>query len=250
MLDEGAPSNSLLGLSQRLPPSNVAAEQALLGAILANNKAFYRVAEFLRPEHFADPVHARIFAAIERRVTAAQLCDPLTLRAELEHSGVLDEVGGFAYLGKLLTAMVGIISAGEYGRAVHDTWLRRQLIDLGETVVNMAFGADPDQDGNAVLGQALEGVLSLGEQSANVASSDLPGTLDDIIATADAASRGVGPTGLQTGITCLDRVWRGLWGGLRGWCDINSVKLHPLSIRLLCHLARFIDSQFVHLFHP
>ena len=131
-------SSPLLGLSQRLPPSNLQAEQALLGALLANNKAYERVSEFLVPEHFADPIHGRIFQAIQRRVEAGQLADAVTLKAEFEHSGVLEEVGGTAYLAQLLTAMVGIINAGEYGRAIHDAWLRRQLIDLGETVVALS----------------------------------------------------------------------------------------------------------------
>src|SRR3984957_1577780 len=111
-------SNPLLGLSQRLPPSNLQAEQALLGALLANNKAYERVAEFLAAEHFADPLHGRIFQAIQRRVDAGQLADAITLRAEFEHSGVLDEVGGTAYLAQLLSSMVGIINAAEYGRAI------------------------------------------------------------------------------------------------------------------------------------
>ena len=134
----------MLGLSQRQPPSNSQAEQALLGALLANNRAFERVAEFLAPEHFADPIHGRIFAAIHRRVNNGQLADAITLRAEFEHTGVLDEVGGTAYLSQLLTAMVGIINAGEYGRAIHDAWLRRELIEVGEEVVNNAFGADAE----------------------------------------------------------------------------------------------------------
>ena len=137
----------LLGLSQRLPPSNLQAEQALLGALLANNRAYERVSEFLAPEHFADPVHGRIYQAIARRVEAGQLADAVMLKAEFDHAGVLDEVGGTAYLAQLLSAMVGIINAGDYGRAVHDAWLRRQLIDIGETVVNNAFGAEPELDG-------------------------------------------------------------------------------------------------------
>src|SRR5579875_1027074 len=137
----------LAGLSQRLPPSNLQAEQALLGALLANNKAYERVSEFLIPDHFADPIHGRIFQAIVRRIEAGQLADAVTLKAEFEHSGVLEEVGGTAYLAQLLTAMVGIINAGEYGRAIHDAWLRRQLIDIGETVVNRAFGMEAELDG-------------------------------------------------------------------------------------------------------
>src|SRR3954465_7961034 len=136
----------LLGLSQRLPPSNVQAEQALLGALLANNPAYERGSEFLAPEHFADPTHGRIYQAIVRRIENGQLADAVTLKAEFEHSGVLEEVGGTSYLAQLLSAMVGIINAGEYGRAIHDAWLRRQLIDIGEVVVNNAFGAEPELD--------------------------------------------------------------------------------------------------------
>src|ERR1700677_2311833 len=151
----------LFGLSQRLPPANVQAEQALLGALLANNKAYERVSEFLAPEHFADPIHGRIFQAISRRVEGGQLADAVTLKAEFEHAGVLDEVGGTAYLAQLLSAMVGIINAGEYGRAVHDAWLRRQLIDIGEIVVNNAFGAEPELDGAKQIEAAEQSLFEL-----------------------------------------------------------------------------------------
>src|SRR5690242_19646370 len=151
----------LAGLSQRLPPTNLQAEQALLGALLANNKAYERVSEFLIPEHFADPIHGRIFQAISRRVEQGQLADAVTLKAEFEHSGILEEVGGTAYLAQLLTAMVGIINAGEYGRAIYDAWMRRQLIDLGETVVNNAFGADPELDGAGQIESAEHALFQL-----------------------------------------------------------------------------------------
>src|ERR1700749_1437548 len=153
----------LFGLSQRLPPSNVQAEQALLGALLANNRAYERVSEFLSPEHFADPIHGRIFQAITRRIEAGQLADAVTLKGEFEHSGVLEEVGGTAYLAQLLTAMVGIINAGEYGRTIHDTWLRRQLIDIGETVVNNAFGADAELDGSGQIEDAEQSLFQLAD---------------------------------------------------------------------------------------
>ena len=133
----------LLGLSQRLPPSNLQAEQALLGALLANNRAYERVSEYLAPVHFADPIHGRVFQSIARRIEQGQLADAVTLKAEFEHSGVLEEVGGTAYLAQLLSSMVGIINAGEYGRAIHDSWLRRQLIDIGKT-------RDPDSHGDEV----------------------------------------------------------------------------------------------------
>ena len=130
-----------------MPPSNLQAEQALLGALLANNRAYERVSEFLAAEHFADPVNGRIYAAVARRVEAGQLADAVTLKIEFEHNGMLEEVGGTPYLAQLVQSMIGVINAGDYGRVVYDTWLRRQLIDVGEVVVNNAFGADPDLDG-------------------------------------------------------------------------------------------------------
>ncbi len=157
----------LLGLSQRLPPANLQAEQALLGALLANNKAYERVSDFLIPEHFADPVHGRIFQAIARRVEAGQLADAITLKAEFEHTDALQEVGGIAYLGQLLSAMVGIINAGEYGRTIHDAWMRRQLIEIGETVVNNAFGAEPELDGRKQIELAEETLFALTKDGAS-----------------------------------------------------------------------------------
>jgi hypothetical protein len=75
----------LFGLGTRLPPASLEAEQALLGALLANNKAYERVSEFLEGEHFADAIHGRIYSAIRRRVENGQLADAVTLRREFEH---------------------------------------------------------------------------------------------------------------------------------------------------------------------
>ncbi len=87
-----------LALGLRQPPANIEAEQALLGALLTNNRAYDRVSDFLAAEHFANRVNGRIFEAIARRIEAGQLADPVTMRAELEHSGVLESVGGMGYL--------------------------------------------------------------------------------------------------------------------------------------------------------
>ena len=202
----------LFGLSQRLPPHNARAEQALLGALLANNKAYDRVSEFLSPEHFADALHGRIFQAIVRRVEAGQLADAVTLRAEFEHSGLLDEVGGAAYLGQLLTAMVGIINAGEYGRAIHDAWLRRQLIDIGETVVNNAFGAAPELDGAKQIEAGEEALFRLAtEKGQDGGLATFEHALAEAITLAEKAFHREGAvSGLTTGLRDLDKKTGGM----------------------------------------
>ena len=202
----------LLGLSQRIPPQNIQAEQALLGALLANNKAYERVSEFLTADHFVDPVHGRIHAAIARRIEAGQLADAVTLKAEFEHSGVLDEVGGTSYLAQLLGAMVGIINAGEYGRAIYDAWLRRQLIDIGETVVNSAFGAGTELDGRAQIEVAEQELFNLAERGASAGGFvTFEHALTEAIQNAERAfHRSGGVSGLSTGLRDLDNKTGGL----------------------------------------
>jgi replicative DNA helicase len=204
----------LLGLSQRLPPSNVQAEQALLGALLANNRAYERISEFLAPEHFADPIHGRIYQAIVRRIEAGQLADAVTLKAEFEHSGILEEVGGTAYLAQLLTAMVGIINASEYGRTIHDAWLRRQLIDIGETVVNNAFGADAELDGALQIEAAEHSLFQLATDGA-VAGGFISferALTEAIVGAERAFNRSGHVSGLTTGLRDLDAKMGGLHG--------------------------------------
>ena len=202
----------LLGLSQRLPPSNLSAEQALLGALLSNNRAYDRVSEFLLPEHFADPVHARIYQSIARRIEASQIADPVTLRAEFEHTGVLAEVGGTAYLAQLLTAMVGIINAKDYGRAIYDAWIRRQLIDIGETVVNQAFAPEPDLDGPKQIEMAEQSLFDLATHgTSDTKMMVFAAALTRAIENAELAFRQSGHvSGLSTGLRDLDKKTGGL----------------------------------------
>ncbi len=202
----------LLGLSQRLPPANLAAEQALLGALLSNNKAYDRVSEFLQPDHFADAIHGRIYLSIARRIEAGQIADPITLRAEFEHTGALDEVGGPSYLSQLLTAMVGIINAGDYGRTIYDAWIRRQLIDIGETVVNQAFAPEPDLDGTKQIEMAEQSLFELATN--NVSDTKMivfSSALAQAISSAERAFRQVGHvSGLSTGLRDLDKKTGGM----------------------------------------
>src|SRR5260370_28699970 len=78
----------------RTPPHNTEAEQALLAAILVNNAAFHRVSEFLLPEHFAEGVHGRIFAAIAKLIERGQIANPVTLKNLFDQDSALQEIGG------------------------------------------------------------------------------------------------------------------------------------------------------------
>ena len=143
----GPPADGLHeGAAFRVPPHNYEAEMALLGALLTNNRAFDRVADFLQAEHFADARHGRIFDAIRKLVEMGQIADPITLKNLFENDGSLDEVGGVDYLARLAASVVTIINAGDYGRTVFDRHLRRALIEIGSDIVNEAYNIDLDLD--------------------------------------------------------------------------------------------------------
>jgi replicative DNA helicase len=184
------------------------AEQALLGALLANNKAWNQVRDFLLPEHMADPVHGRILQAIMRRVEAGQLADAVTLKTDLENSGILEEVGGTKYLAQLLTAMVSPMLAGEYGRTIFDCWTRRKAIDLGTKFVNAAFGDDSDLTAADVIERHEDDIVALRAQSTASASrrrgpvTALDAFEELVAGFDDKRSNGV----WSTGLTELDRI--------------------------------------------
>ena len=230
----------LEGISQRLPPTNLHAEQALLGALLANNKGFERVGGFLRAEHFADPCHAAIYAAIARRIGEGQAADPVTMRAEFEHTGVLEAVGGFSYLGQLLKAVVGQVNVPDYARTIRDAWMRRKIIDVGETLVNRAFGADPDY--KTADGMIAEAVAQLDDMNNGTHAARQPVTITDAIEQAiDAGERaGRGEvSGISTGWPSIDA----MIGGLEPGC-LYILAARPgmgksaMGLQIALHVAR------------
>ncbi|MBI2707379.1 MAG: replicative DNA helicase [Proteobacteria bacterium] len=129
---------------ERLPPHSLEAEQALLGALLHNNLAFERISEFLRPDHFSDPSHARIYEAISNLINRGHIADPITLKEYFDRDDELADVGGGQYLAQLAASVISIINTEDYGRKIYDFYLRRQLIDVGEGIVNEAHTYDLD----------------------------------------------------------------------------------------------------------
>lgn len=163
-MDDGAFFDAL-----RQPPANPEAEQALLGAILTSNRAFELVAPVLEPEHFADPIHTKIYEAIARRITAGETADAVTLKTDLEHTGILDEVGGTAYLAQLLTAMVGISIAGDYAQVVRGCWVRRRTIEAARQLIDEAHAGLPSAEAAAEVAAAVEAVSpSAGGRAARI----------------------------------------------------------------------------------
>jgi replicative DNA helicase len=196
----------------RTPPYNSEAEQALLGAILINNVAYARVSEFLDAEHFGNAVHGRIFAAVAKLIERGQIANPVTLKNLFDQDGALAEIGGAQYLVHLVSNAVTIINAEDYGRAIHDLHLRRELIAIGEDVVNDAFRHDLDDPAVEQIERTEKKLFDLATIGQTEGGFRAFGTaLVSAIDNAEAAFKRSGRTvGVATGFTDLDKKLGGL----------------------------------------
>jgi replicative DNA helicase len=196
----------------RTAPHNLEAEQALLGAILINNEAFYRVSGFLEPKHFFEPIHQRIFELTAGLVHAGKLATPVTLKtflpADLDIAGLTVN----QYLARLAAEATTIINAEDYGRTVYALSIRRNLITIGEDMVNLAYDAPVDATPQAHIEDAERKLYELAEtgryESGFQRFAQALTTAVDM--AAHAYQRDGGLSGLATGLIDLDAKMGGL----------------------------------------
>lgn len=147
----------------RSPPHNIEAEQALLGAVLMNNDAFYRVSDFLRPEHFFEPLHQEIFDICAQLIGAGKRCDMITAKTFLPADADFYGITPAQYLVRLVASATTIINAYDYGRIVYDMGVRRNLIGIGTDMVNVAYDAPVDFLPKAQVEDAEQRLYALAE---------------------------------------------------------------------------------------
>src|ERR1700728_2330896 len=102
----------------RSPPHNIEAEQALLGAILVNNEAFYRVSDFLEPRHFFEPLHQRVYETAASLVRVGKTATPITLKTFLPADIDISGLTVSQYLARLAAEATTVINAADYGRTI------------------------------------------------------------------------------------------------------------------------------------
>src|ERR1041384_1994248 len=128
----------------RAAPHNIEAEQALLGAILVNNEAFYRVSDFLEAGHFFEPLHQQLYDLAANLIRAGKVATPITLKTFLPSDVDIGGLNANQYLARLAAEATTVINAADYGRTISDLAVRRNLISIGEEMVNSAFDAPVD----------------------------------------------------------------------------------------------------------
>ncbi len=147
----------------RIAPHNIEAEQSVLGAILVNNDAFYRVSDFLEPKHFFEPIHQTIFETASSIIRAGKVATPVTLKTFVPADTDLGGITVGQYLARLAAEATTIINAHDYGRTIYELALRRDLIGIGTDMVNVAFDAPVDFAPKAQIEDAERRLYELAE---------------------------------------------------------------------------------------
>ncbi|MDI3471248.1 MAG: Replicative DNA helicase (DnaB) [Pseudolabrys sp.] len=196
----------------RSAPHNIEAEQALLGAILVNNEAFYRVSDFLEPQHFYEPIHQKIYEVTRDLIRAGKVATPITLKTFLDANADLGGITVTQYLARLAAEATTIINAEDYGRTIYDLFTRRQLILVGEDMVNHAYDAPVDFAPRAQIEEAERRLYELAETGRyDGGFQRFANSLTTAIDMAAKAYQRDGKlSGLATGLDDLDRIMGGL----------------------------------------
>ena len=194
----------------RAPPHNFEAEQALLGAILVNNEACDRVSGFLKSEHFYDALNGRIYDHAAKLIWAGKRATPITLKTFFQGDEPVGELTVPQYLGRLAANATTIINAEDYGRTIYDLAIRRNLIQIGEGMVNTAYDAPIDAPPAVQIEDTEQKLYELAE-TGKYGSGFEPFTTaltDAIDMAANAYRRDGGLSGLATGFTDRRRAGR------------------------------------------
>src|SRR3954462_2298086 len=195
----------------RVAPSNIDAEQALLGAILVNNDAYYRVSDFLEAGHFMEDLHRRGYEVATSLIKAGKVATPITLKTFLGDQ----DLGGVTvsqYLARLAAEATTVINAEDYGRTIYDLAVRRNLITIGEDLVNVAYDAPVESSPRSQIEETERKLYELAETGKYDGGfqrfSDALTTAIDM--AANAFKREGKLSGTATGLADLDRMMGGL----------------------------------------
>jgi len=193
-------------------PHNIEAEQQLLGAILTNNEIYDRVAALVKPDHFFDPVHQRIFEICAARIQKNALASPVTLKAFLADDEGLRSLGGPAYLARLAGAAISAFAARDYAQMIYDLAVRRELIALGRDISAKAARVEVASEPREQIVEAEQRLYQLAEQgNAERGFQSFLRAASDAVNVANAAYQRDGKlAGIATGLVDLDRKLGGL----------------------------------------
>lgn len=194
-----------------VPGVNIEAEQAFLGALLYENEIYEDVSSWLKPEHFYEAVHARMYKAAAARIAEGKIADAVTLKNQFDDDEGLEELGGAIYLADLMREAPDPRAGPEYARTVYELSYRRSLSDFGQSLAKEAYDTRIKFDD---LVDSYETQFSqIRDLGAQVDFVTVTEGLTRIRERAAEREAGTGGGGLKTGLRALDDRLGGLSAG-------------------------------------
>jgi replicative DNA helicase len=188
---------------ERLPPSNVDAEQAVIGSLLLDRDALVKVSGWLQPDDFFRDSHRFIYEAMLELDAANEPRDIVTVTDRLERKSQLAEVGGVAYIHSLATVVPTAIHVEHYGRIVQRTSLKRRLISVAQRIVTLGY--DDELDVDEAFSQSEQALFELIQRRVEHDFVPIADVLSDYFENLEAILANAGKlTGLPSGFSELD----------------------------------------------
>jgi replicative DNA helicase len=193
-------------------PQNVEAEAALLGALMIDNRLVEDVQLKLKPHHFFEPVHSKIYEGILKLTDSNRVANPVTLRPLFESDESIKELGGPAYLAQLTGSGAAVIGARDFAQQIYDLALLRALIGVGRDLVEGALDTSEDVAPLAQIERAESALYSVAEEGGaeGRAKSFSDATKEALEMAERALNSGGHLSGITTGLESLN----GKIGGL------------------------------------
>ena len=204
---------SLQNTTKNKQPSNLEAEQALLGSILVNNDIIDEVSTIISPNIFYDPAHVKIYEVIESLNNKGMIANPITLKNFFEKDNMLIEVGGTEYLVKLTRFSGSAKQAVDYAKVIHEMYLRRELVLISDKLSSDTLNANSqEQNAENIIEITEKSLFDLAERgSFSQSFLKFNEALDQTIEMATLAMKSdQGIVGVPTGLTDLDEKLGGL----------------------------------------
>ena len=193
-------------------PSNLEAEQSLIGSVLVNNDIIDEISNIVNSGKFFDPIHRKIYETIENLNNKGMIANPITLKNYFENDSGLSEVGGVDYLLKLTRFSSSIKQAIDYAKIIHEMYVKRELIFISDEVSEEANNDQTDKTGENIIEDAEKSLFDLAERG-NFSQTFLKfnQALDQTIEMATLAMKSEhGIVGVPTGLQDLDEKLGGL----------------------------------------
>jgi replicative DNA helicase len=193
-------------------PQNVEAEAALLGALMVDNRLVEDIQLKLKPHHFFEPLHGRIYEAILKMTDSNRVANPVTLRPLFEADENIKEVGGTAYLAQLTGSGAAVIGARDFADQIYDLALLRALIGVGRDLVEGALDTSEDVAPLAQIERAETELYKVAEEGGaeGRAKSFSDATKEALEMAERALNSGGHLSGLTTGLESLNAKIGGL----------------------------------------